>query len=503
MGSASVSLSFAILLCNLAAYAQHPAPVHPLPSSTAAPAAVGGISPFPSGCNGNQSPSVNYSNAPVEPYVAVDPGNPQHLVGVWQQDRWSDGGSSGLVAATSMDGGKTWANSLAQFSRCSGGAYERASDPWVAISPDGTAYFIALGLNGVSNGSAATTAVLVSRSANGGYTWDAPTTVILHNNGGDDKEAITADPNDAHYVYAVWDRPASGGISVWFSRTADGGATWDAARVILSPANAFATANQLVVLPDGSVVDIFVWTMEQNMNSVSYVAATRSTDHGLTWSTPVFASTNQTIGTVNANTQTGLRTGAGIPSASVDRSSGAIYVVWSDARFSGGQRDGVALSKSVDGGLTWSKPVQVNQAPNVQAFTPAVAVAADGSIGVTYFDFRQDTGAVDTLLANYWRVVSKDGGATWQETAVGGPFDILSAPRAEGAPFLGDYQGLTASGDQFLSFFVAANSGNTANPTSVFADFTGRPASGRSTLRTEVNLHPRPYRPDDGPKPKK
>ena len=263
-----------------------------------------------------------------------------------------------------------------------------------------------------------TTAILVSRSANGGYTWDAPTTVILHTNGGDDKEAITADPNDARYVYAVWDRPASGGISVWFSRTADSGATWDAARVILSPANAFATANQLVVLPDGSVVDIFVWSTQQNTNSVPYVAAIRSTDHGLTWSTPVFASTNQTIGTVNANTQTGLRTGAGITSASVDRTSGAIYVVWSDARFSGGQRDGVALSKSVDGGLTWSKPVQVNQAPNVQAFTPTVAVAADGSVGVTYFDFREDTGAADTLLANYWRVVSKDGGATWQETAV-------------------------------------------------------------------------------------
>src|SRR5579864_7064572 len=95
-------------------------------------------SPFPSDCNGRQS-GINYRNGTVEPWVAADPSNPQHLVGVWQQDRWSNGGASGLLSATSFDGGQTWIPSYAHFTRCSGGTadnggnYDRASDPWSAI----------------------------------------------------------------------------------------------------------------------------------------------------------------------------------------------------------------------------------------------------------------------------------------------------------------------------------------------------------------------------------
>ena len=135
----------------------------------------------------------------------------------------------------------------------------------MAISPDGTAYYIALGLNGVSNGSVATTAILVvepvgQRRLYLGRTHDA---VLLQC--GDDKEAVTAD-HDAHYVYAVWDRPASGSISVWFSRTADGAIV----SANTSPANAFATANRNSwCCRMALVVDIFVWTTHNNMNSVS------------------------------------------------------------------------------------------------------------------------------------------------------------------------------------------------------------------------------------------
>jgi hypothetical protein len=198
----------------------------------------------------------------------------------------------------------------------------------------------------------------------------------------------------------------------------------------------------------------------------------------------------------------GLRAGAGIPSASVDFASGTIYIVWSDARFSDGLRDGIALAKSIDGGLTWADPVQVNQAPNVQAFTPTVA-AANGKVAVTYYDTRQDTDDPNTLFMNYWRVVSQDGGASWRETPVAGPFDMLSAPRAGNAPFLGDYQGMAASNGVFVAFFVAANSGNTANPSSVFASSLERPGDTRANPRTEINLHPHPLRPGEKLEPKR
>ena len=44
---------------------------------------------------------------------------------------------------------------------------------------------------------------------------------------------------------------------------------------------------------------------------------------------------------------------------------------------------------------------------------------------------------------------------------------MLTAPYAVGY-FVGDYEGLAASGTTFRPFWVQANSGNTANRTDVF-----------------------------------
>ena len=49
----------------------------------------------------------NYLNSEVEPFVAVNSLHPQHIVGVWQQDRYSFGGARGLVTGVSHDGGTT------------------------------------------------------------------------------------------------------------------------------------------------------------------------------------------------------------------------------------------------------------------------------------------------------------------------------------------------------------------------------------------------------------
>ncbi len=465
-------------------------------------------SPFAPDCNGAQA-GTNFRNATVEPFVAVDPSNPSHVVGVWQQDRWADGGSSGLMSAVSMDRGLNWTASFAKFSNCSGLAdYNRVSDPWVAISPGGAAYQIALSL-AASN---ITSAVLVSRSADGGFTWGDPVTLIRDTLAANfnDKEAIAADPNDARYVYAAWDRSSTAPAArpAYFARSIDGGATWEAAHSIYNPgSSASVTCNQILVLPDGTVLDVFI--LYRSSNSVT-IEAIRSADHGATWSNPIPVGADMTIGTVNAKTQAELRTGAGLPNAAVDSKTGAIYVVWADARFSGLKRDGIVLSKSADGGLTWSAPAQVNQAPNVQAFTPAVAAGA-GGVAVTYFDFRQDTPNSSTLLANAWRVVSADGGATWRESAGFGPFNLNDAPGTVEGYFIGDYQGVAAAGGDFLAFFAAANSGDAANPSSIFATLTARRDDLRSDLRgdlrnngrVEINLHPRPYKPETHVRPRK
>jgi len=44
------------------------------------------------------------SNAEVEPRGGGPDGS-KHLIGAWQQDRWSNGGANGIVSAVSFDGG--------------------------------------------------------------------------------------------------------------------------------------------------------------------------------------------------------------------------------------------------------------------------------------------------------------------------------------------------------------------------------------------------------------
>jgi hypothetical protein len=423
---------------------------------------MSGQSPFAAGCAPEGQVGAAIPNTSVEPLVAADPGDPEHLVGVWQQDRWTNGGASGTLAAVSRDGGWNWTLSIPRFTRCTGGARDRASDPWVSISPDGTVHQIALGIDRVGTANQSNS-VLVTKSRDGGLTWSDPTTLIRDTDGGDDKESITADPTDARYVYAVWDRTDPGNRQpAYFSRTTDGGATWEPARVIYDGGGAvYTTGNIIGVLPDGTLVDV----MSLYRGSGVSLAVMRSRDHGATWSQPIIVSAIQTAGTLDTKTRAGVRAGSGLPSIAVDGNSGALYIAWQDSRFAGGRHDGIVLSKSADGGLTWMLPQQANQAPDFQAFTPAVAVAPDGRVAVTYYDFRNDTNDAAVLLTNRWQVTSADGGATWTETPVGATFDLLKGPALSPSTlFLGDYQGLAASAHSFVSFSSAVG-----GPTAIWA----------------------------------
>jgi hypothetical protein len=93
----------------------------------------------------------------------------------------------------------------------------------------------------------------------------------------------------------------------------------------------------------------------------------------------------------------------------LDPISGNLYAVWQDARFGNFQYSSIAFSMSTDGGFTWSTPIRINQTPDSvpvgdrQAFIPSVAVAADGTVAMTYYDFRNNTSAPG-LLTDYWMV---------------------------------------------------------------------------------------------------
>jgi len=443
---------------------------------SAAPVLVNGGSPFVANCDGAAASGALYFAAEVEPSVAVDPRNAKHLVGLWQQDRWSNGGSRGLVAGVSRDGGKTWSRTLPSFSRCSGGNaqngadYERASDPWVTFTPDSKVFAIALSFSGGEMVAGSSSAILVSRSIDGGATWGNPATLIRDGEQFfNDKESITADPTDARYVYAAWDRgTADNRGPAYFSRTTDGGASWEPAVAIYDPGTGRQTlGNQIAVLPDGTL--LYFHTFLDNRTAAplpARLALLRSTDKGTTWSGPLAIANVQALGATDPVTHAPVRDGAEIGSIAVGP-DGRIAVVWQDARFSGGARDGIAFSQSRDGGSTWTTPVSINGNLAVQAFTPTVHIRDDGTIGVSYYDMRPLLPSGNgTLPVDYWLAQSNDG-ATWRESLIAGPFDLASAPNA-GGYFLGDYQALTSISDVFIPFFVATT-GDVNNRNDVFA----------------------------------
>src|SRR3954453_7208775 len=127
---------------------------------------------------GETDTQENFEDTEVEPLVAVNPSNPDNVVGVYQEDRWSDGGAHGLLAATSFDGGGSYPDhSWADFSACSidnpadtpAEPLPRATDPWVSFDSAGRAYQV--GLSIVDGSLTGENALSTSVSDNGGLTW--------------------------------------------------------------------------------------------------------------------------------------------------------------------------------------------------------------------------------------------------------------------------------------------------------------------------------------------
>ncbi|MFL5902535.1 MAG: sialidase family protein, partial [Solirubrobacteraceae bacterium] len=256
----------------------------------------------------------------------------------------------------------------------------------------------------------------------------------------------------------------------WFASSADNGDHWSPARMIYDPGEVNQTiANQIAIAPDGTLVDVFLGinNFSNAHKSRGYnVSVMKSTDHGQTWSKPVVVSKMVRATVRTPGDGLPLRTGDIAPDIAIDQGSGAIYVAWQDAA-SG--TVAIDLSKSTDGGTHWSAPQQVSDSPaGVAAFTGSVDVNANGAVGVTYYDFRNDTPDTATALTDYWFRASTDGGATWGDSQRVTPdsFDMKKAPVARGY-FVGDYEGLDHGANAFKVFFAQANAG-TGNPTDVF-----------------------------------
>jgi hypothetical protein len=96
-------------------------------ASVTPPLLVSEPSPF-TGCTADhatdqQQFSTLYPNAEPEPRATINPTNPNNIVGMYQQDRWDNGGARGLVAAVSHSGGTSWQDVVIPgITKCSNGA---------------------------------------------------------------------------------------------------------------------------------------------------------------------------------------------------------------------------------------------------------------------------------------------------------------------------------------------------------------------------------------------
>src|SRR5215211_3788793 len=205
------------LLLALAALAVGAASAQASPLTATSPVQVSGTNPF-AGCPASSTQGgTNFLNSEVEPWVTVNPTDADdddilgdNIVVYYKQDRWSNGGSKGLVAAVSFDDGVTWTQTFPdQLTVGPDALFERASDPWISFSPNGSLHAISLVLDpDPTTGGFGDNGVVYNRSTDGGLTWEDP--IVLRTdfdpNYLNDKESITADPNDSDFVYAVWDR---------------------------------------------------------------------------------------------------------------------------------------------------------------------------------------------------------------------------------------------------------------------------------------------------------
>jgi hypothetical protein len=482
------------------------------PLNAGPPILASGTNPL-AGCPPDSS-GINFPGAEVEPWIDVNPTNALNIVGFYQQDRYSNGGAKGNVAAVSMNGGTSWTQvAVPNDTRCTGGRLQRSSDPWISFGPDGVLHAMSLVTDPDVGAEFGANGMTYNRSTTGGLTWEPAIRLITDPAGRflNDKNSITADPNDADFVYAVWDRlqVSQGSVNnpenvigrgfkgpIYFTRTTNGGDSWEPARKVYETgANKQTLGNQIVVEPSsegGSLFDFFADIVNASRRrggigpvKLSYI---RSDNRGATWTKPTRVDDMIPMSLIREDTPIDvepvacpdptdqgacpIRAGDLLPEVAVDAADGNLYAVWMDARFDGGlflvDHDNIAFTQSTDGGATWSAPIKVNKTPtgepnyDEQAFTPSVDVDGDGTVTVTYYDFRNNTPDPASLDTDYFAVSCESGSescasaASWEEERITPTsFNIRRAPFARGY-FLGDYMGLADDGIDFTSMFGQA-----------------------------------------------
>ncbi|MCW2879631.1 MAG: hypothetical protein JWQ95_3731 [Sphaerisporangium sp.] len=392
------------------------------------------------------------------------------IVAAFQTGRFFDGGSSDIGWATSTNGGSTWTHGflpgITKFQN--GGPYGRASDPVVAFDARHNVWMISsLGITDTSGVIGA--AVLTSRSTDGGLTWQNPVNTALAGGGNLDKNWIVCDntATSPFYgnCYTEFDDNGAGN-AVKIARSTGGGTSWSVVST-----SATGLGGQPVVRPNGTVLVPY-------LTNLGEIRSFRSTDGGASWRATVLVSAVQ-----EHTVAGGLRTSA-LPSAEID-AAGTAYVVWQDCRFrSGCPANDIVLSKSTSE-TTWGAVTRVTSdagdhfIPGIGVDRSTSGGSA--RIGITYYGYPNASCTAATCQLNVKFVSSINGGSTWSTPLqVAGPMTLSWVANTSQGRMVGDYVSTSVgAGANAYSVFAVANppTGSTFDEAS-YAPTGGLPITG-------------------------
>src|SRR5712664_2459027 len=236
--------------------------------------------------------------------------------------------------------------------------------------------------------------ILFSRSTDGGVTFSAPKN-LSNTSGFSFNPRIAADTHGA--INVVWEDDTPGNLDVMFSHSTDGGLTFSTP---LNVSNDAPNSDSPQIAADASGNLYILW---ENTSVTLAVVFSRSTDGGVTFSTPVNVSTNAG--------------GSFSPQMAVDP-GGNISVVWEDDAFTSSD---ISFSRSADHGATFSIPKSLSN--NIgNSVSPQVTVDLTGNINVSWQN--DGPGNPDIFFSR-----SSDKGATFST-----PKNLSNSPGLSNAP---------------------------------------------------------------------
>ncbi len=368
------------------------------------------------------SPPTDYQG---EIQIAVNPSNPNQIIAGANTMAGCPGDATQAIFYSS-DGGSSWgmtcAPSAAAFGMTCSYFMVIGSDPavwWDDANHAHFEYMLVCTLLGLLN----QFSVVVADSADGGQTWSA--NGVLVNSWGsqdiEDKEfyAIDVNPSSPYYGrhYSCWDRNNNETAAY----STNGGSSWTLVDLPAAPSGGTDLGCELAVAKNGHVH--VIWdslTCSGSTCTNEQMFHTRSTNGGVSWSSPVLVQDFNLVSFSEQN-KPAAQDSRGINpfgSVDVDNSGGAcdgtLYATFSDYTTGTAENCDVHVKRSLDGGATWSSAVRVNDdgAGGRNQFHPFLMVdQSNGAVVVAWHDARNDPSnrAVDYFLAR-----STDCGLTFE-----------------------------------------------------------------------------------------